>query len=158
MDLVFVSDYGQTLFKCYLKWEIHKTGKLYLQCLLIVILESLQSTLNIYSSSQRNSDKYCPHFPVEKSSLQRFSPNYIAHKCQSQVLQSFSLKIDDESHFILKVVKEIFALGIDSFYVLALALASFQTVSLNCAHYSPCEFLGRKKIEAWNFWDLTNWV
>lgn len=132
MDLVFVSDYEHfcfsfgTLFKCYLKWEIHKTGKLYLQCLLIVVLESLQSTLNIYSSSQRNLDKYCPHFSIEKSSLQSFDPNYIANKCQSQVLESFNLKIDGESHFILKVVKEIFALGIDSFYVLTLALASFQ--------------------------------
>lgn len=68
------------------------------------------------------------------------APHYRANECQSQVLQSFSHKIDCESHFILKVYQNIC-------FTNRLLLCSFffSTASLKCTHYSPRGFLAKKK-------------
>lgn len=95
-----------------------------------MLLQSLQGTLNDLIQVLRKT-QILAHFFQLRNHAHRdelIASNYMASKCQRQVLQSSTsiLKLIVKAISFLRFVKGIFALGIGSFYVLALSIASFQ--------------------------------
>lgn len=141
----------------FLKWKTHKTGKLsvvFINRYTSELTEHFECIIQVLRETQAS---IIPNFRLRNQAYRGkwIAPHYRANECQSQVLQSFSHKIDCESHFILKVYQNICFTN-----RLLLCLFFFSTASLKCTHYSPRGFLAKKKkkIEAWNFWDFTNGV